>query len=161
MKKTGKSNELTLKVSYEKREGKKEESTETVNLSNPGDIYYDHNGVRKAVLLSRYGELLKDWLKHERNDYRQYYTRLIIKVDECIVIPKLCEEEIDTWERKSLPLKVSAEYVELFKRFKRYFKEEMSTIDDDSLEQEFKILNLLSSKKKQYLKSDKKVVSVP
>ncbi len=51
---------------------------------------------------------------------------------------------LSTWERKSLTLKVSDEFQEIFSAFKEYFAKEMIDIGDETLQQEYNLLHNLS-----------------
>jgi len=45
---------VSLKVSYEDRNGRRDTSSAVVELDKKGPEYFDNTGIRKGVLLSRY-----------------------------------------------------------------------------------------------------------
>jgi Ca-activated chloride channel family protein len=132
-----------LKVSYEDHNGKKDSSEAMVELDRKGPEYFDNNGIRKAVLLTRYAALLKNWMMDERNhmNYSQPWNPCIGE-GTGIAIPN--EALFSQWERQSLPVHVSAGYKKLFEYFKEYFEDEMDAIGDKSLSNESGILYTLS-----------------
>ena len=103
--------------------------------------YFANSGIRKAVLLSRYAALLKNWLTDQRQhvSYSQPWDP-VIREDTGILIPL----ETSQWERQSLPLAVSPGYRQIFRNFSGYFANEMNAIGDSSLGQELDIINWLS-----------------
>jgi Ca-activated chloride channel family protein len=130
---------VSLKVSYEDRNGRSDTSEAEVELDREAPDYYDNTGIRKAILLSRYGALLKNWMMDERNHaHISYPWYPCINDDTGITIPN--EGLYSQWERTSLPLSVSPEYRKLFARFAHYFEAEMDAIGDTSLQQELSIL---------------------
>jgi len=137
LKKLSEDASLTVTVDYEDREGKKEQVTEKVSLPTKQPDYYDNTGIRKGILLSRYGELMKNWIRDDRQEETN---------DDWINIEEH-GRPLGDWERQSQPLHVSEKYKEKFEEFKRYFEQEMDAIGDKELEQELKILNDLSVQK--------------
>ena len=131
---------LKLKVSYEDRNGVQDaDEADVVMLETKPDFYQD-NGIRKAVLLSRYADLLKNWMIDERS--AQATGRMVmpsITLANGIVIPV----ELGEWERQSMPLRISEPYQELFQEFANYFKSEMQLTGDQNLQQEQLILEKL------------------
>jgi Ca-activated chloride channel family protein len=102
--------------------------------------FYQNSGIRKAVLLSRYADLLKDWMIDERTAADKGWKIVpSVTLAKGIVIPI----ELGEWERQSMPLTVSKPYPELFGRFANYFASESQAIDDNTLDQEEKILKKL------------------
>ena len=57
---------IKLIVDYMDRDGKSESVTEDVNVYQGDADLFDNSGIRKAVLLSRYADLLKAWVTDER-----------------------------------------------------------------------------------------------
>jgi Ca-activated chloride channel family protein len=131
---------MKLKVSYEDRNGVQDaDEADVVMLETEPDFYQD-NGIRKAVLLSRYADLLKNWMIDERS--AEATGRMImpaVTLDSGIVIPV----ELGEWERQSMPLQVSEPYQELFQEFAKYFNGEARSIGDQNLQQEQLILEKL------------------
>jgi len=135
-------NSLKLRVSYLDRNGTSDSDWAEVLIDDTAPDFYQNNGIRKAVLLTRYADLLKDWTLDER---KAAATNQIVipsvTLDYGIVIPI----ELGQWERQSLPLQVAPPYAKLFGIFGSYFEGESQAIGDESLEQEMAILQALSS----------------
>lgn len=151
LKKLSSEGSLKLKVSYQDRDGVQDSNEAEVNVGevNNGeakDDFYQNSGIRKAVLLTRYADLLKNWMIDERKAAESGWKIIpSVTLDSGIVIPV----ELGEWERQSMPLTVSDPYRELFIRFADYFQKEMQAIADDTLGQEELILNKLGGYQRQ------------
>jgi Ca-activated chloride channel homolog len=132
---------IYLRTTYEDRNGRTDGDEQIVSLETVQPEYFDNGGIRKAVLLSRYAALLKNWLTDERQhvNYHQSWDPCI-REDTGIMLPL----ETSQWERQSMPLSVAPGYRQIFSNFSSYFKGEMNTIGDQSLGQEMDILHLLA-----------------
>jgi Ca-activated chloride channel family protein len=131
---------IVLLASYEDRDGRRESDEAVVELEESASDFYQNNGVRKAVLLARYADLLKNWMIDERRAAEKGW-RIVpsVTLASGIVIPV----ELGEWERQSMPLTVSDPYPELFGRFMDYFQSESQAIGDHTLAQEEEILRKL------------------
>ena len=145
MRKTDPDNTLNLVVTYEDRNGRSDTAITTVNLQYVSPEYFGNTGIRKGVLLARYADLLKNWIIDE-NEQAHLSRSLEPSVDQehGIIVPPQDDFYLGRWERQSLPLMVSGPYRELFGEFSGYFAEEMSALNDDTLQQELDILRKLS-----------------
>ena len=86
-----------------------------VDMAEANADFYQNSGIRKAVLLSRYADLLKNWMIDERKAADKGWKIVpSVTLANGIVIPI----ELGEWERQSLPLAVSEPYPELFGRFR-------------------------------------------
>jgi Ca-activated chloride channel homolog len=152
--KTGESGKLTLKTSYEDRNGKKDSDEKNIIFRDKQPDYYDNNGIRKAILLVRYANLMKDWLIDEIRWHDNprvpcppiivYETGIRCPEYRCIPpMPPLCEIRLGEWERQSVELNVSRDYKKVFRDFAKYFEDEIKKIGDDTLKQEVDTLDLL------------------
>ncbi|MFH0862369.1 MAG: VWA domain-containing protein [Candidatus Altiarchaeota archaeon] len=131
---------MKLKVSYEDRQGKTDGDEMAVVISDRRADYYENNGVRKGVLLSKYADLMKNWINDERTGYlTKQPTRSSVTNESGIIVPQFSK-----WERQSIPLHVSGEYKALFIRFRDYLQEEMNEIGDQTLSKEVDIFNKLT-----------------
>jgi Ca-activated chloride channel homolog len=132
---------IYLRTTYEDRNGRTDGDEQIVSLETVQPEYFDNSGIRKAVLLSRYAALLKNWLTDERQhvNYHQSWDPCI-REDTGIALPL----ETSQWERQSLPLNVTPGYRQIFGNFSSYFAGEMDALGDRSLGQELDILHLLS-----------------
>lgn len=142
LKKVSPESGMRLKVSYTDRNGLPDSDEAAINLGNMAPDYYQNNGIRKAVLLSRYADLLKDWTMDERKALEKGEIVVpVVTFERGIVVPVILGE----WERQSLPLQVSEPYRKLFSVFDSYFKDEKAAIGDDTLQQEQDILDKLKA----------------
>jgi Ca-activated chloride channel family protein len=130
-----------LKTTYEDRNGRTDSSVSLISLESEQPEYFDNSGIRKAILLSRYAALIKNWLIDERQ-HVQYSSSWnpIVREDTGIVLPN---ENISQWERSSISLRVSSPYRMIFRDFADYFESEMRAINDYDLDQELAILRTL------------------
>jgi Ca-activated chloride channel family protein len=128
--------EVTLTASWEDRSGAESSTSATVTFPDGGPERFAHSGVRKAVLLSRYADLLKSWAVDMRA--RDGRPR-----SEGIAVPP--EDGGGKWEQESVPLSVSAAYADRFEAFADHFESEMQAIGDDRLERELDLLRTVAA----------------
>ncbi|VVB68872.1 von Willebrand factor type A domain protein [uncultured archaeon] len=141
LKKLSPEGDLKLKVSYLDRNGVEDSDQAKVQIVDSEPDFYQNSGIRKAVLLSRYVDLLKDWMIDERSAQEKNWKVVpSVTLASGIIIPV----ELGEWERQSMPLQVSQPYRELFRQFQDYFQKEMQAVRDDNLQQEQEILQKLS-----------------
>merc|ERR1712176_1426231 len=76
---------------------------------------YDNTGIRKAILLCKYVEIIKKWIEVDGN--KDYYSSSTLKINE--------------------------QYKQIFINFMDYFKKEMNECKDDTLKKEVDIMNKL------------------
>jgi Ca-activated chloride channel homolog len=134
---------VTLTVSYEDRNGRKDSSEAKIYMERQSPEYFDNDGIRKGVLLTRYASLLQNWLIDERTHLSGNRSwNPYISEDTGLLIPT--GTRLSQWERQSLPLRVSGSYEDIFRDFSRYFEDEMDEIGDYTLEQELNLLEELS-----------------
>ena len=147
---TGSDPRLELVASWEERDGT--EGRDAVEVSFPDDEpdAFENSGVRKAVLLARYADLLRDWAAEVRS--RGSETRddpprekpdedANEQVDDWK--PMNSRRELGEWEGESVPLSVSGEYADLFSAFREHLAAETSALGDDDLERELDLLDEL------------------
>ena len=130
-----------LTVSYEDRNGHRDSSEQLVLLENRGPEYFENDGIRKAVLLTRYAAMMKNWLYDEYDHWGRAAWEPAIREDTGIPVP--VEYGLGPWERQSHPLTVSHPYEWIMTSFRDYFSSEMNAIHDYTLEQEMDILAIL------------------
>jgi Ca-activated chloride channel family protein len=141
LKKTAGGNSLILKTSYEDRNGDEDESRMVVELAEANPEYFENTGIRKGVLLSRYADLLENWMIDEREHaHISYPWEPSVDNEKGIIVPPVV---LGRWERQSLPLMISPSYHELFTEFRDYFEQEMAVIGDTTLDRELDILDEL------------------
>jgi Ca-activated chloride channel family protein len=148
------SDDIKLKVSYSDINGKSFSNQQNVELKKD-TIYYDNSGIRKAILISDFVSIMKNWIIDARagcNDNVKWIMQdYITLMKRCMVAPtkRAIFPTIKTWERKSCKLKVSKGYKKLFSTFKIHFVNELRELKDDSLKLELKILDTLLMQKTQ------------
>src|SRR3989338_8728590 len=141
---------ITLEASYTDRSQKQFNNSTNIEMNASKVDAYPHSGIRKAILLTRYAALLKNWLYDERKSYeseRGIEKPSVTEVSGIIIPPPLDEGRgiLGKWERQSLKLKVSTPYKQLFGMFKSYFDGEAKLIGDETLKLEIEILGKLSN----------------
>jgi len=141
--KTAPVSEMVLAVTYENRQGIVSSHEKTFSMSDNSPEYFENSGIRKGVLLSRYADLLKNWLVDEREAQKEDKDVIpSVTEDNGIVVPSPTHM-LNEWERQSMPLRVSEEYRSLFEDFAEYFQKEMEAIGDDTLSTEYDVLTYL------------------
>jgi Ca-activated chloride channel family protein len=134
---------ITLAVSYKDRNGTEDGEVAQVIFLDVEPDFYQNGGIRKAVLLSRYADLLKNWITDERESIESGKTvQPSVTLEDGIVVPG--PVELGEWERQSLPLTVSEPYRNLFDVFGTYFENESDALGDIDLQQEEVVLDKLS-----------------
>jgi Ca-activated chloride channel family protein len=118
---------MELRATWENRAGTEQETTTTITFPAESPEYFANTGVRKAVLLSRYADLLKNWMIQERDE-------TLAPTADGIAVPP--EERLGEWEQQSQELSVGAETAERIETFRAHFLAETEAIGDDSLGRE-------------------------
>jgi len=146
LRRTSESSRLTLFAQYENRDGKMFENEQTVDWPKTDGEAYDHDGIRKAVLLARYANLMKNWMIDERRSAAGVMPiEPLVNEDTGIVIPPDDPSRLfDQWEQTSIPLQVSESYENLFDTFTDYFAAEVDALGDDDLQRELDVLKHLN-----------------
>jgi Ca-activated chloride channel family protein len=128
------SGELALEAEWTTRDGVSHRRSADVQFPGGGPEQFDTTAVRKATLLSRYADLLKNWMVYERDQDA-------VEADGGVAVPP---EELGRWERRSRELVVSPRYRDRIGEFADHFEREMAAIGDDALEQELDVLRKLA-----------------
>ncbi len=133
---------IALSVSYRDRNGTEDGAEAAVIFPEAEPDFYENDGIRKAILLSRYADLLKNWMTDERMAQDQNAPiEPSVTLEDGIVIPGPLLGE---WERQSLPLTVSEPYRSLFEIFRTHLEIESDALGDLDLQQEVAVLDKLS-----------------
>jgi len=119
----GGTGEIGLEAGWVERDGT--EGTELLQVSVPDERVFDNSGIRKAVLLARYGEEMRDWIRDVRSGNREEGK------DDWRGSEKRGE-----WEQRSVPLVVPDGYENRLKKVRDYVECEMEALGDDTLKQE-------------------------
>lgn len=142
LKKLSADGDLKLLVSYQDRNGVQDSDEARVLFAKTEPDFYQNNGIRKAILLTRYADLLKNWMIDERSAAAKGWKIVpSVTLANGIVIPI----ELGEWERQSMPLTVSGDYRLLFQQFGDYFRKERLALEDKDLQKEQSILDKLGS----------------
>ncbi|MBD3155316.1 MAG: VWA domain-containing protein [Candidatus Aenigmarchaeota archaeon] len=146
LEKIGDDSDLDLTVTYETREGEVRTSSSSVEFEIRESEYFENLGIRKAVLLTRYADLMKNWIIYERSQIPDSDVPIdAVRTAEMEGIePPWIFPGLGRWERQSKPLTISELYIEKIQLFKEHFEQEMDTIDDNTLEQEVDIMEKLA-----------------
>lgn len=109
LKKLSNNTRLKLSTSYEDRAGNTDGDSQEITFEK-SEEFYENNGIKKAILLSRYTNLMKNWINYERSQLPEepiYYP--VVDEERGLFIPK--KVELGQWERQSTELIVSSNYI--------------------------------------------------
>ncbi|MCH9814032.1 MAG: VWA domain-containing protein [Epsilonproteobacteria bacterium] len=148
---------LALKISYEDRTGTAHESGQKVHFTQARS----DSAISKAVLLSDYVTLMQNWLIDMRADCQDQLKvpPMIMPLEKrCMIYPpdRPLYPYMQSWERSSCKLKVSAGYHNLLAHFQQYFEKQSKQYPDDNFAKEKKVLKQLTTLHNS-ASSDKKV----
>ena len=131
---------LELSASYIDRDGRVDSSTMHVNMDD--EPHYQNLGIQKGILLARYADLMKTWAYDERSRHAGNTPHVSDYLyDEGLRVPEHVKNSLGQWERQSLPLTVSADYIGVIEEFSEYFSKEADVIGDASLSQEVDVMS--------------------
>ncbi|MFP4026721.1 MAG: vWA domain-containing protein [Candidatus Brocadiia bacterium] len=135
---------LGLEVTYTDRTGERHRIEQTAFFPSTKEKYYDNSGIRKALLLARYADLLKHWCRDERRKLKNDNAlQPSVSFPNGIPVAQNGGKPLGKWEQKSVKLNVSPPYTPLFRVFLKHMRSEMKSIDDDTLQQEIELLKKL------------------
>jgi len=135
---------VKLKVSYYNRANQFFENDATITVPVYQDNFHENTGILKAIMLARYVNIIHDWIIENRVEPSKVIVieHPLVNEEYGISIPP---ETIllSEWERKSVPLEVTSDYGEYFRKFRDYFVNTMQFADDNDLGREIVILDKL------------------
>jgi len=131
---------LELVANWVERDGTQGRVADTISFPDGDGEHFDDTGVRKAVFLSRYGRLLREWMGAVRAGDDEVDVAGEGTVDDW---QSPAERELGEWEAQSVPLRVPAPYRDEFETFREHALREIEHIGDDTLSQELDVLELL------------------
>lgn len=137
-------NKTKLIVSYKDRSGKEHKNEQEVVFKVSDKDYYDNTGIRKAIVLTRYANLMKEWILFERSEKNDFVITEETGIKDCVYSKEEIYRILGENERTSVKLNVSEKYVDIMSKFKEYMKKEISEIGDKDMNQEIEILDLLT-----------------
>ena len=136
---------LALEASWEHRDGTTDERTRDIQFPTTGE-HWGSDAVRKAVLLSRYANLMKEWTVTERNLGDRTESEPYPE-GEGIEPPAT---PLGKWELQSEPLSISETNAARIREFRAHFESEMAAIGDDTLKRELELMDeVLSAEGRQ------------
>ena len=128
---------VTLTASYERPTGGERAVTRSVSFAGLEGPHYDSTGVRKAVALTRYGSLMRNWAAHER---------ALAAGEELDVgdgVEHRSDDDLGQWEQRSVDLSVSEPYGDRIAAFTEYFRAERAALGADRMDQDLAVLETL------------------
>ena len=136
---------IKLNVSYKDRNGQSFENSQEVKFEKK-DEFYDNTGIRKAIVLVRYANTLKNWILYERSENDKFIITSRTGIVDCNLVVDDVVKLLGENERVSTSLSVSKNYKNIFEKLRKYIKYEMDEIKDETLNQEIEILDKLIEK---------------
>ncbi|MFZ5949207.1 MAG: hypothetical protein ACOYXC_00760, partial [Candidatus Rifleibacteriota bacterium] len=138
LEKIGQESGINLKINYQDRSGKDYEFTSSVSFPETEPDYFDDQGIRKAIALAHYADLLKAVATGRFPGHQQAMA----------VSGNNQENRPDNsgwtyWERPGTQLAVSSSAQTPLRQFKSWLQSEIDMIGDQTMRQEIKVLNRL------------------
>lgn len=137
------SGNLNLSVSYKDRDGKEFSNSEDVVFAEQEE-HYDNTGIRKAIVLTRYANAIKNWIMYERTGEQRFIIVPAIGITDFDYTEDQIRVMLGKNERTSVKLKVSDTYKNVFNTIKKYVISENEQIKDENFKYEIEILEKLS-----------------
>lgn len=139
LRRTGDDPEIDLVASWSERNGGTHTEEATVDMPEAPESF-DHDGVRKAVALSRYARALRAWAAdvHDGDTHAVRHTRQEELLDDWVI-----GDERGQHEHGSTALVVPKLHAERFNQLQDYLAEERTAVGNGELEQEIELLETL------------------
>ena len=110
---------IKMSINYENKFGKEFKSEKYVSFGNDqNNDYFDNLGIRKGVLLSKYVNICKEWIKSTKDEEKEKNSN-------------------------DGDIKINEKYGNIFNKFMKYFENEMIIINDKTLYKELEIIKYL------------------
>ena len=132
LKKLSESDELDLSISFKDRRNKTQSLFGKIPFKNSYANLSKKPELRKAILLARYGELVKAWLTEEEEMLSRIGDRNIYR------------KHSEFWRKISGKQNKSKNWKELISYFNKWFYNEMTLVKDNSLIKELNTLKMIS-----------------
>lgn len=136
LRETGESDRLRLNASYETRTGETRQTSRTVRFGDHEPPFYEDSGVRKAVVLARYADLMRNWAAYER-------ARVAGETADTPADGIHHRADLGHWEQQSVPLQVSPPFDDRIERFETYFQRERDALGAERMQTDAAILATL------------------
>ena len=137
------SGNINLSVSYKDRDGKEFSNSKDVIMAEQNE-HYDNTGIRKAIVLTRYANTLKNWIIYERTGEQRFIIIPTIGIMDFDYTEDQIRVMLGRNERTSVNIKVSDTYKNVFNTIKQYILNENNELKDENLKQEIEILEKLT-----------------
>ena len=137
------SGNLNLSVSYKDRDGKQFSNSKDVIFAEQNE-HYDNTGIRKAIVLARYANTIKNWIMYERTGEQRFIIIPAVGIMDFDYTEEQIRLILGKNERTSVKLKVSDTYKNIFNTIKQYILNENNELKDETLKQEIEILEDLT-----------------
>ena len=128
---------------YKDRDGKEFSNSKDVIMAEQNE-HYDNTGIRKAIVLTRYANALKNWIMYERTGEQRFIILPTIGILDFDYTEEQIRVMLGRNERTSVDLKVSDTYKNVFNTIKQYILNENNELKDENLKQEIEILEKLT-----------------
>ncbi|MEW6712515.1 MAG: VWA domain-containing protein, partial [Candidatus Riflebacteria bacterium] len=136
LEKIGQESGINLKIHYQDRSRKDYEFTSSVNFPELEPEYFDDRGIRKAIALAHYADLLKAVATGRFPGHKQAMAASENSPDN---------SGWTYWERPGTQLAVSSSAQTPLRQFKSWLQSEINAVGDQSMRQEIKVLNQLEA----------------
>ncbi len=133
---------IKLKVSYKDRNGQSFNNSQDVTFDKTEE-FYDNTGIRKAIVLTRYANTLKNWILYERSESDKFIITPTTGIVRCDLVEDEIVRLLGEHERVSTSLSVSKNYKDIFVKLQKYMKHEIDEIKDETMNQEIELLDKL------------------
>ncbi len=141
--KDGGSGKIKLEVSYKDRNEKEFNNSQEITYEANDTEMYENTGIRKAIVLTRYINTIKNWILYERSEDNRFLIEPKIGIIDCDYTNQEVYEILGENERTSQKLTVSEQYKNIFKQIKNYINEQNKILNDDNFDNEIEILDKL------------------
>ena len=136
---------IDLKVSYTDNNGQNFKNSQIVDFYDRED-FYENTGIRKAIILCRYANALKQWILYERTENMDYVLRTATGITDCDVTTKQLKKMLGKDYAEPVEFTVGDYYKNILQKLKNYVQKENETLNDRYLKQEVEILENLLAK---------------
>lgn len=139
-------NDISLKISYKDSKEQNHSNEENIEFKNSEEDYYDNLGIRKAIVLARYVNTIKNWIIYEKTNKQEFLIDTETGITEFSYDEDYIKTVLGVNERTSTKLTVNESYKENFRVIKNYLEEENKELNDEYLKNEIEILQILIEK---------------
>jgi len=131
---TNQPSKLKFKTSYCDREGKKFEDFQELDFpAQSGNDIYTGSAARKAIVLTRYVNFMKQFINDQKNNRKPQYDR------DGIPVPHVTDSKSSDYGTSMKPLDEA--YSSVADQFRTYFTKEADVLSDKTLLKELELLN--------------------